>query len=46
MAEDPQKPETRDGDEAPTEGSGNTDDSGGAERAGLGKGEAEDKISK
>jgi hypothetical protein len=40
------KPESRDGEESPSEGSGTTDDEGGAERAGLGKSEAEDKISK
>ncbi len=45
MHEDP-KPEDRDQDEPPTEGSGATDDRGGAERAGLGKSDAEDKISK
>ena len=38
--------EQRDGDEPPSEGSGTTDDEGGAERAGLGRSEAEDKISK
>lgn len=45
MIEDP-KPDSRDGDETPSEGSGATDDEGGAERAGLGKSDAEDKISK
>lgn len=45
MNEDP-KPQDRDGDEAPSEGSGTTDDEGGAERAGLGRSDAEDKISK
>lgn len=45
MTEDP-KPQDRDGDESPSEGSGTTDDDGGAERAGLGRSEAEDKISK
>lgn len=45
MVEDP-KPEQRDADEPPSEGSGATDDRGGAERAGLGKSDAEDKISK
>ncbi len=46
MTEDPQKPLDRDEKEPPSEGSGTTDDDGGAERAGLGKSEAEDKISK
>ena len=46
MTEDPQKPLDGDEGEAPSEGSGTTDDKGGAERAGLGKSEAEDKISK
>lgn len=46
MAEDPQKPLDRDGEEPPSEGSGSTDDEGGAERAGLGKSPAEEKISK
>ncbi len=46
MTEDPQKPLDRDEEESPSEGSGTTDDEGGAERAGLGKSEAEDKISK
>ena len=45
MIEDP-KPQDRDGDEPPAEGSGTTDDSGGSERAGLGKSDAEDKLSK
>jgi hypothetical protein len=45
MYEDP-KPEDRDGDEPPAEGSGTTDDEGGADRAGLGRSDAEDKISK
>lgn len=45
MHED-RKPEDRDGEEAPQEGSGTTDDDGGAERAGLGRSEAEDKLSK
>ena len=45
MPEDP-KPQDRDGDEPPTEGSGTTDDEGGADRAGLGRSDAEDKISK
>lgn len=45
MTEDPRKPLDRDGEEPPSEGSGATDDEGGAERAGLGKSEAEDKIS-
>lgn len=47
MTEDPkeQAPEQRDGDEAPAEGSGPTDDEGGAERAGLGKSDAEEKVS-
>ena len=45
MTEDP-KTEDRDGEEPPSEGSGATDDSGGSERAGLGKSEAEEKISK
>ncbi|MDQ3951916.1 MAG: hypothetical protein M3279_02955 [Actinomycetota bacterium] len=45
MIEDP-KPQDREGDEPPSEGSGTTDDSGGADRAGLGKSDAEDKISK
>jgi hypothetical protein len=44
MTEDP-KPQDRDADEPPSEGSGTTDDEGGAERAGLGRSEAEDKIS-
>lgn len=47
MIEDPKAaPEERDGDESPAEGSGTTDDRGGAERAGLGRSEAEDKLSK
>lgn len=46
MIEDPKPEEQRDGDEPPSEGSGTTDDEGGAERAGLGRSEAEDKISK
>ena len=48
MTEDPKDPapEQRDGDEPPSEGSGTTDDEGGADRAGLGKSDAEDKISK
>jgi hypothetical protein len=47
MSEDPreQPPEARVGDEPPSEGSGTTDDDGGAERAGLGRSAAEDKIS-
>jgi hypothetical protein len=44
MNEDP-KPQDRDGDEPPSEGSGTTDDEGGADRAGLGRSDAEDKIS-
>ena len=44
MVEDP-KPEPRDDEEPPSEGSGTTDDEGGAERAGLGKSDAEEKIS-
>ncbi|MFN2589065.1 MAG: hypothetical protein ABR613_13245 [Actinomycetota bacterium] len=46
MTEDPQKPLGRDEEEPPSEGSGATDDAGGGERAGLGKSESEDKISK
>lgn len=46
MNEDPKPQESREGDEPPSEGSGTTDDEGGAERAGLGRSEAEDKISK
>lgn len=46
MTEDPKPQESREGDEPPSEGSGTTDDEGGAERAGLGRSEAEDKISK
>lgn len=45
MSEDP-KPQDRDGDEPPSEGSGTTDDEAGADRAGLGRSDAEDKISK
>ena len=45
MTEDPKEPLDRD-DDPPSEGSGTTDDEGGAERAGLGKSDAEDKISK
>ncbi|HEX2295956.1 MAG TPA: hypothetical protein VHN37_11680 [Actinomycetota bacterium] len=45
MDEDP-KPQDRDGDEPPSEGSGTTDDEGGGERAGLGRSDAEDKLSK
>lgn len=47
MTEDPKEraPEDRDGEEPPSEGSGATDDRGGAERAGLGKSPAEEKIS-
>ena len=44
MTEDREE-EQREDEEAPAEGSGATDDSGGAERAGLGKSEAEEKIS-
>ncbi len=44
MHEDP-KPQDRDDDEPPAEGSGTTDEVGGADRAGLGRSEAEDKIS-
>ena len=44
MTEDPEKPLGRDDEEPPSEGSGTTDDEGGAERAGLGKSEAEDKL--
>ena len=47
MTEDPkEQAEQREGYEPPSEGSGTTDDEGGAERAGLGTSDAEDKLSK
>lgn len=43
MTEDPKKAPGHDSEE-PSEGSGATDDEGGAERAGLGKSEAEEEL--
>jgi hypothetical protein len=45
VTEDPKESLGHD-DEEPSEGSGATDDDGGAERAGLGKSEAEETLEK